>query len=127
MVTISQTSSNRDAAYKNVSAFLSNYNEALKNSELIPLEVSIDSTIKLLSEKDNELMSEFLANRLSHQLYKREILEDSRSELVKVLKKAKPSYVVEPKRAFKIFLSGLLGFALGCLLVIARFSFRKLR
>ncbi len=127
IATISQVSVDKESAFINVSAFVNNYNEALKLSELIPLELSIESTRKLLIEQDNELMNEFLANRLSHQLYKKEILEDSRSELAKVIKQAKPAYLIQSKKAFKVLLSSLLGFGLGCMIVIARFSFINIR
>lgn len=125
VILISKNSLDPQSSFDDVNLFSSALNQTLKRSELDKVNVSIEA---LLSQSQNtsDKTKDYLDELLAQQLFKKALLENSSSKLVRQINEpVKPSSPIKPKRARIMALCTLLGGMLGVAIVLVRFAFRR--
>jgi len=124
-LSISQISTNPQIAFDNVTAFSLALNRALKQSELVKVQASINA-FKHQENVYSSKTQEYLDELLGQQLFKESLLKSPSSKLVTQTSKAiMPTSHIKPKRALIGVLGTLLGGMLGVAIVLIRFAFRR--
>ncbi|PAU37307.1 hypothetical protein CKF94_15590 [Vibrio coralliilyticus] len=115
----------KDTALSPVILLYKNLNIALKNKEIRDLEIAIDSTKSLVDKPGREKVQDYIETVYIQQLYKKDILENSKSELVQGL--LPPETEKVDKHLGRLAILGLfIGMFVGILISILRISYRNI-
>ena len=121
-ILISKISHDPQEAFDGVTLFANALNKALKINELDKVNVSIQALngqTQKISEKTKEVLDELLAQ----QIYKKALLENPNSKLVRQISApAKPVSHIKPNRELIVTLGALCGGILGAIIVLVRFN-----
>ncbi len=121
MLTINSQSYNARDAYINLKEYANNVNNILKEHEIKKIDIALKATHRLIQNKENKVSSN-LTEKYADLLYKKEILQDSSSRIIKIINSPiEPTSHIKPKRALII----TLGFLLGCMLAVASLLIRE--
>ncbi|KJY84176.1 hypothetical protein TW81_05105 [Vibrio galatheae] len=126
-ISISQFSTDLKFAFDGVNQVSLILNDVLKQQELNKVEITLKALQSNLADGAiTPKAQDYLDELLAQQLYRKAMLENPNTELVKVIKQAVlPTSHVKPKRPLIIVLGTLLGGMLGVAIVLVRFAFRR--
>lgn len=115
----------KDAALSPVILLYKNLNVALKNKEIRDLEIAIDSTKSLVDKPGREKVQDYIETLYIQQLYKKDILENSKSELVQGL--LPPETEKVDKGLVRLAILGLfIGMLVGVSISLSRIACRSI-